>query len=399
VNDRTHEVQGSIRVPSENLISDPFAIRPYRIHVPQDQLDDLHARLVNARWPEQETVDDMRQGVPIATLRPLIDYWRDSYDWRATEARLNQIPQYVTNLDGLDIHFLHVQSPHADALPMIMTHGWPGSIIELLDLIEPLTDPTRHGGRAEDAFHLVFPSLPGFGFSEKPSAPGWDRVRIAHAWHRLMERLGYDRYVSQGGDWGATVAQSMAMIAPPGLIGIHIDLPTVLPAEIPFPTEEEQAALDAIARFYQESAGYFQLQMTRPQTIGYALADSPIGQAAWIYEKFLSWTDSDGDPERLWSKDVMLDDIMFYWITNSAASSARLYWENAGAGFEAITINIPVAVSIFPREHYLPPRAWAEKAFPQLIYWNKAEKGGHFAAFEQPHLFANELRAAFRSLR
>lgn len=376
------------------------AIRPFRIAVPQAQLDDLNRRLEATRWPERETVSDASQGARLENIQALVAYWRTAYDWRKLEARINRYPQFLTNIDGVDIHFLHVRSKHPDAMPLIMTHGWPGSIVELLKVIEPLTDPTAHGGKAEDAFHLVLPSLPGYGFSGKAESPGWDRHRVARAWDTLMRRLEYDRYVAQGGDWGAVVTQAMGHLAPEGLLGIHINMPAVVPVKLPATlTAEEQAALDSLNAFFAKGAGYAQIQATRPQTIGYALADSPVGQAAWIYEKFAAWTDSNGQPERVLTRDEMLDDIMMYWLTNSATSSARFYWENAELAFFAVGIDIPVGVTVFPGEIYRAPRSWASQTYRQLVYWNEVDKGGHFAAFEQPELFTREVRAAFAGLR
>ncbi|WP_458098318.1 epoxide hydrolase family protein [Roseomonas sp. WA12] len=375
-------------------------IRPFRISVADEAIKDLQARLDAVRWPERETVGDLSQGVPLDRMRALVDHWRHRYDWRDLERRLNAIPQFVTTIDGLDIHFLHIRSRHADALPLIMTHGWPGSIVELLKVIGPLTDPMAHGGEASDAFHLVLPSLPGYGFSGKPINAGWGRQRTARAWHGLMGRLGYDRYVAQGGDWGSVVTQEMGRQAPQGLAAIHVNMPAVIPRETPASlSPEEAAAMKSLQAFFDEGSGYAAVQRSRPQTIGYALADSPVGQAAWIYEKFIAWTDSGGVPERVLTRDEMLDDIMFYWITNSAASSARFYAENADLAFFVVGVEIPVGVTVFPGELYRAPRSWGEKAYPNLIYWNEVDRGGHFAAFEQPIVFSAEMRACFRAVR
>jgi epoxide hydrolase len=377
------------------------AVTPFTYHAPQSALDDLRQRLAQARWPEREPVADWSQGVPLARLRALADYWRTDYDWRRCEAMLNGFDQYRTEIDGLDIHFLHVRSPHPDALPVLITHGWPGSVIEFFKVIGPLTDPERHGGAAEDAFHVVAPSLPGFGFSGKPAEPGWNAARIAEGWTELMARLGYRRYVAQGGDWGSVVTTEMARQQPPGLAGIHLNMPFVIPD--PMPTEalsaEEQRALDRYQRFLTDGFGYFHLQATRPQTIGYALTDSPVGQAAWIYEKFYAWTDNDGDPEDALTRDQMLDVITHYWLTGTAASSARMYLENADAAGAPPVVEMPVGCSIFPREIVPAPRSWAQRVYPNLFYWNELDRGGHFAAFEEPALFTQELRDCFRSLR
>jgi pimeloyl-ACP methyl ester carboxylesterase len=381
-------------------LADP-AIEPFTYHSPQSALEDLRHRLAQARWPERETVSDWSQGVPLDRLRALVDYWQTNYDWRRCEARLNGFDQYRTEIDGLDIHFLHVRSPRADALPIIITHGWPGSVIEFFKIIEPLTDPTAHGGQAQDAFHVVAPSLPGFGFSGKPAEPGWDSVRIARAWGELMRRLGYTRYVAQGGDWGAEVTTRMAQQRPAGLAGIHLNFPLVVPDPLPTSglSAEEQRAVDALARFQTQGFGYFLLQSTRPQTVGYALVDSPVGQAAWIYEKFHAWTDNAGDPEDALTRDKMLDNITLYWLTETAASSARIYFENAQVGLNSGTVDIPVGCSLFPREILPAPRSWAEQFYSDLIYWNELDRGGHFAAFEEPALFTQELRDCFRPLR
>jgi pimeloyl-ACP methyl ester carboxylesterase len=376
-------------------------ITPFTYHAPQSALDNLRQRLTGVRWPERETVADWSQGVPLAKLRALVEYWRTAYDWRRCEARLNGFDQYRTEIDGLNIHFLHVRSPHANALPLIITHGWPGSVIEFLKIIEPLTNPTAHGGPVEDAFHVVAPSLPGFGFSDKPTERGWNAERIAKAWAELMRRLGYDRYVAQGGDWGSVVTTEMARQRPAGLAGIHLNMPLVIPHPIPVEglSKEERRAVDLYQRFLSDGFGYFLLQATRPQTIGYGLTDSPVGQAAWIYEKFHAWTDNDGDPESALTRDEMLDIITLYWLTETAASSARMYLENANVTGAPPVIAIPVGCSIFPREIVPVPRRWAERVFPNLIHWNELDRGGHFAAFEQPALFIEELRNCFRSLR
>jgi epoxide hydrolase len=376
-------------------------IAPFTYHAPQSALDDLRQRLAHARWPERETVADWAQGVPLAQLRALVEYWRTDYDWRRCEATLNSFAQYRAEIDGLNIHFLHVRSPHADALPIIITHGWPGSVIEFFKIIGLLTNPTAHGGHAQDAFHVIAPSLPGFGFSDKPVARGWNSARIARAWAELMSRLGYDRYVAQGGDWGSVVTTVMARQRPAGLAAIHLNMPFVIPD--PIPTEglsaEEQRAVDGYQRFLSDGFGYFLLQATRPQTIGYALTDSPVGQAAWIYEKFHAWTDNDGDPEDALTRDEMLDTVTLYWLTETAASSARMYLENADVTGDPPVIEMPVGCSIFPREIVPAPRSWAERVYPNLIHWNELDRGGHFAAFEQPALFTQELRACFRSVR
>jgi len=377
------------------------AIAPFAYYAPESALDDLRQRLAQARWPEREPVGDWSQGVPLARLRALVDYWRTEYDWRRCEAMLNGFDQYRTAIDGLDIHFLHVRSPQADALPILITHGWPGSVIEFFKIIGPLTDPAAHGGNAADSFHVVMPSLPGFGFSGKPAERGWNAQRIAGAWAELMRRLGYSRYVAQGGDWGSVVTTEMARQRAAGLAGIHLNMPFVIP--YPLPTEglsaEEQRAVEAFQRFMSDGFGYFHLQATRPQTIGYALTDSPVGQAAWIYEKFHAWTDNDGDPEDALTRDEMLDVITLYWLTETAASSARMYLENAAVISAPPVIELPVGCSIFPREIVPAPRSWAERVYPNLIHWNELDRGGHFAAFEQPALFTQELRDCFRSLR
>jgi pimeloyl-ACP methyl ester carboxylesterase len=386
------------------------SIRPFRIAVPDEVLIDLRNRLAMTRWPDRETVIDQSQGVELAAIQPLINYWATDYNWRKVEARLNGLPQFVTRIDGLDIQFAHIRSRHENALPLIMTHGWPGSIIELLKVVGPLTDPTAHGGSAEDAFHLVLPSMPGYGFSGKPQSTGWGPDRIARAWAELMQRLGYDRYVSQGGDWGSVISDVMARQAPKGLIGIHVNMPATVPPDVARALADgdaapaglsvaEHAAFDQLNKFYKLGCGYSAMMVTRPQTVGYGLTDSPAGLAAWIYDKLAAWTYTDGNPERELSKDDMLDDITLYWVTNTAVSSARLYWENNANNFNAVDVSIPAAVTVFPGEIYRAPRSWCERSYHNLIYWNEVDKGGHFAAWEQPQLFSAELRAAFRPLR
>jgi pimeloyl-ACP methyl ester carboxylesterase len=390
------------------------SIRPFRIAVPEADLADLRRRVRATRWPERETVADHSQGVQLASIQALVRYWGTDYDWRKAEARLNTLPQFVTTIDGLDIQFAHVRSKHPNALPLIMTHGWPGSILELLKVVGPLTDPTAYGGRAEDAFHLVLPTYPGYGFSGKPKGTDWGPQHVARAWHELMGRLGYKQYVSQGGDWGAIISEVMAVQAPAGLLGIHVNMPGTVPPEVvkqvrsgaPVPagySEVEKAAYASLDYFYNQGFGYAAMMNTRPQTLGYGLADSPAGMAAFFYDKFTEWTYSGKNAEKSLTRDEMLDDITLYWLTNTGASSSRSYWDAAqlgGGPFTAIDIPaVPVAVTIFPGEIYRAPRKWAEQNFHKLIYWNEVDKGGHFAAWEQPEIFSAELRAAFRSLR
>ena len=375
-------------------------IEQFQIHASDSDLDDLKRRLRATRWPEPETVSDWSQGVPLAYLRQFCDYWLNKYDWRKREARLNAIPQYRTGIDGLGIHFLHVRSPHPAAMPLILTHGWPGSIVEFVKVIPLLTDPTAHGGQASDAFHVVCPSLPGFGFSDKPKERGWSVEKIARAWSDLMLRLGYTWYYAQGGDWGASVTTSIALQDTQHCHGIHLNMPTVRPdpETMSTLTDEEKDGL-AARQYYQDwDSGYSKQQSTRPQTVGYGLVDSPVGQAAWILEKFWSWTDSNGNPENVLTRDEMLDDIMLYWLPRTAASSARLYWESFGKG-SLEPVRIPVGVSAFPKEITRVSRRWAEKRYKDLVYWNRLDRGGHFAAFEQPELFTQELRACFRKMR
>jgi pimeloyl-ACP methyl ester carboxylesterase len=391
------------RRPAPGLVLPPAtsAVTPFRVDVPQALLDDLKLRLAMTRWPDQETVSGWSQGVPKQRMQDVARYWEKQYDWRRAEAKLNAFPQFRTEIDGLGIHFLHVRSRHPDALPLILTHGWPGSIFEFVKVIGPLVDPVAHGGKAEDAFHVVVPSLPGFGFSDKPREKGWNVVRIAKAWGTLMARLGYTKWVAQGGDWGAGVTTALGHVKPAGLAGIHLNWQFVFPEKIPTSglSADEQRALDAVGRFATDGYGYFNEQATRPQTMGEVLSATPVGQAAWIYEKFQAWSDHDGDVEQVLTRDEMLDDISLYWLTNTAASSARIYWENSPSSFAGGRLDLPVAVTVFPKEIYRAPRSWGESTYPQLMYWNEAPKGGHFAAFEQPALFTAELRAGFRSLR
>ncbi|HEU5439701.1 MAG TPA: epoxide hydrolase [Ktedonobacterales bacterium] len=388
-------------------------VRPFRVDVPDEALADLRRRIAATRWPHKELVADRSQGVQLATLRELARYWTTDYDWRRCEARLTALPQFTTAIDGVDIHFIHVKSPHENALPLIMTHGWPGSVIELLEAVGPLTDPTAHSGRAEDAFDLVLPSIPGYGFSGEPTEVGWDAGHVARAWAELMQRLGYTRYVAQGGDVGALVTDAMGRQPPNGLLGIHTNLlVTALGSPHTTDTEEERVADKALATFRASGFGYFLEQATRPQTIGYALLDSPVALAAWILDHD---TDSyykisraflDGQPAGNLTRDHILDNITLYWLTGTGASAARSYWENgraqalaAAAGQAPPQVSLPVGFTTFPGEIFQAPRSWVEKAYPHLTYFNKADKGGHFAAWEEPQLFTEELRAAFRSLR
>jgi pimeloyl-ACP methyl ester carboxylesterase len=391
------------------------AIRPFDVDIPEEDLDDLGRRIAATRWPSKELVADRSQGVQLATLQELARYWTSDYDWRKCETKLNALPQFTTEIEGVEIHFIHVRSPHENALPLVMTHGWPGSVIELLETVGPLTDPTAHGGRAEDAFHLVLPSIPGYGFSGEPSELGWNAGRTASAWAELMRRLGYTRYVAQGGDVGAAVTDAMSRQAPEGLVGSHTNL--LAPAlgmvdQLPAESEGERAARDALAEFRAGGFGYFLEQATRPQTIGYAVLDSPVALAAWMLDHD---TDSyykisrafvDGEPAGNLTREHIVDNVTTYWLTGTGASAARSYWEDGRAQAEAMAsgqappqVSIPVAFTVFPGEIFRAPRSWAEAAYPTLAYFNEVDKGGHFAAWEEPALFSEELRAAFSSVR
>jgi pimeloyl-ACP methyl ester carboxylesterase len=407
-----------LKQPMPEAAEGASAIRPFRINVPDEKLVDLRRRIAATQWPERETVSDSSQGVQLTTIQNLARYWATEYDWRKVEARLNALPQFITEIDGLDIHFIHVRSKHENALPMIVTHGWPGSIIEQMKIIGPLTDPTAHGGSASDAFHLVIPSLPGYGFSGKPTAPGWNPVSIARAWATLMQRLGYTRYVAQGGDWGNAVSEVMALQQPPGLLGIHTNMAATVPANISRAlafheappadlTAEERNAWDQLVDFYGKGLGYALEMSNRPQTL-YGIADSPVGLAAWMIDHdirsyLMIARVFNGQTEGL-TRDDILDNVTLYWLTNTAISSARLYWDTTqistgGGFFDVRGVKLPVAVSVFPDEIYAAPRSWAERAYPKLIHYNKLDKGTHFAAWEQPELFNAEMRAAFKSLR
>ena len=377
----------------------PLSPKPFHIDIEDRVLDDLRARLRNTRWPEAELVDDWGQGVPLAWIRDICRYWAEDYDWRAREARLNRFAQFKTEVDGLGVHFIHMRSPHQNAMPLIVTHGWPGSIVEFSKVIEPLIDPAAHGGDAADAFHVVCPSLPGFGFSDKPPAKGWGVEKIAACWSALMAQLGYDRYGAQGGDWGSAVTTAIGANDPAHCLGIHITLAMgVRPIVDGEPTAEEARALKGIEYYRDWDSGYSKQQSTRPQTLGYALTDSPSGQAAWILEKFWAWTDCNGNPENILTRDELLDNVMLYWVTGTAASSARLYWESFGrARKHAVTV--PTGVAVFPKEIVPPVRRWMEPSYPNIQHWSEMPKGGHFAAFEQPDLFVEEVRRYFRKLR
>ena len=404
-------------VSSPSAMAQDQSLRPFKVRVPQPTLDDLRRRVNATRWPDKETVGDRSQGMQLAEMQELVRYWGHGYDWRKLEAKLNAFPQFITSIDGVDIHFIHVRSRHKNALPVIVTHGWPGSIIEQLKIIDPLTNPTAHGGQPEDAFDVVIPSIPGYGFSGKPTGTGWDPDRVARAWAELMKRLGYTRYVAQGGDWGTPISSAMARQGAPGLLGIHINLPATVPPEVtaalaggPTPaglSDTESAVLDALRKNAMAgNAAYFTMLSARPQTVGYGEADSPAGLAAWIlvHPGFAQWRYN--DPKRSPTKDDVLDNITLYWLTNTGASAGRLYWENGARGSviaavpqKTSDISLPVAITVFPEDVYRAPESWAKRAYRNLSYFHEVDKGGHFAAWEQPELFATELRAAFKSLR
>ncbi len=387
------------------------AIRPFKIAIPDADIAAMKRRIGETRWADAEPAPDDNQGVRRQTIEPLLRYWANDYDWRKIEAKLNSLPMYLTEIDGLDIHFIHIRSRHENALPMVLTHGWPGSVLEFLKVIDPLTNPSAHGGTADDAFHLVIPSIPGFGFSAKPKTLGWGSDHIGRAWSSLMRRLGYDSYVSQGGDCGAVISQRMALQHVPGLLAIHLNMPAVVPPDIakalaagdPAPaglSAKERGAFDQLEAFYRDNSAYAAMMNTRPQTIGYSLVDSPVGMAAWMYEKIAQWTYSDGQPERVLTRDEIIDDIALYWLTGTGASAARIYWEDHSNNFIARgLIDLPVAVSVFPGEIFRAPKSWAERCYQNLYYFNEVSNGGHFAAWEQPQLFAQEVRAAFRRFR
>ena len=397
---------------------DGSAIIPFRITIPDEQIAELRRRIAATRWPDRETVSDQSQGAKLEELQQLVRYWRSDYDWRKVEARLNALPQFMTTIDGVNIHFIHVRSRHPNALPVIVSHGWPGSIIEQLKIIAPVTDPTAHGGSAADAFDVVIPSLPGFGFSGKPTGTGWDPDRIARAWSELMKRLGYSRFMAQGGDWGTPISSAMARQSPPGLLGIHINLPAAVPSEVaaalgggPLPaglSEKEREVVEALmANAKAGNLAYFTMLTARPQTVGYGATDSPAGLAAWVlvHPGFARWSYG-ADASQSPTKDDVLDNITLYWLTNTAASAARLYWENGPRGSVIVSaaqrtaeISLPVAITVFPEDVYRAPETWARRTYHNLIYFHETDKGGHFAAWEQPELFSAELRAAFASLR
>ncbi|MDR2270298.1 MAG: epoxide hydrolase [Sphingobacterium sp.] len=391
------------------------SIRPFKINIPQSKLDELKRRIGETRFPDKETVHDESQGIQLAQLKELVTYWGKEYDWRKLEKKLNALPQYITKIDGLDIQFIHVRSKESNALPVVLTHGWPGSPLEFIDAIGPLTDPVKYGGKAEDAFDVIIPAIPGYGFSEIPRETGWNPDRVAKAWDVLVKRLGYTKYVSEGGDHGSVISDALARQAPSGLLGIHLTMPATIPAELVKPinagdptpaglSEDEAKAYNSLSTFFGRNAAYGGMMVTRPQTTGYLLSDSPSALAAFLYEKIAEWTESDLQPEKVIHRDAILDNITLYWLTNTGASSSRFYWENNNNNFSSDhqktkTIKVPVAISVFPHEIYQAPESWSKAAYPSMYYYHKAPKGGHFAAWEQPQVFTEELRAAFKSLR
>ena len=394
-----NRTRGALRTESTASEESAVPVRPFPIHVPDADLEDLHRRLLATRWPEAETADAWEQGVPLAYMKEIVAYWADGYDWRHCEERISAAGSHLTEIDGLDIHFLHVRSQHETARPIVLTHGWPGSVLEFLELIPRLTDPTAHGGRADDAFHVVAPSLPGYGFSGKPARPGWGVERIADAWAVLMARLGYDRHVAQGGDWGSAVSEELLRRHAESCAAIHLNLVAAKPpkAVMKDATEEEGAALMRLAAYRTSGSGYFMQQSTRPQTLGYGLVDSPVGQAAWVLEKFREWTDCEGHPETAIERDHLLDNVTLYWLTRSGASSGRLYWESARS-MEMKPVPGPVGCTIFPEEIFTPSRRWAESRYETIIHWGEVDAGGHFAAMEQPAILAEEIRTCFRDV-
>jgi len=375
-------------------------IRPFTINIPQAELDDLDQRLAITRWPDRETPDDWSQGIPLSYTQEICQYWRTTYDWRRCENMLNEYPQFLTEIDGVDIHFLHVRSSEPNALALIITHGWPGSVLEFMKVIAPLIDPVSHGGKAEDAFHVVAPSLPGFGFSGKPTTPGWGVEKIGDAWAQLMARLGYDSYVAQGGDWGAMITRMIGAHDEGHCRAIHLNMVTARPplAGLANPTPREQDALDGLKHYQDWDSGYSKQQGTRPQTLGYALVDSPVGQAAWIIEKFWSWMDCDGHPENVLSKDELLDNVMLYWLPATGASSGRIYWQSFGKASNP-KVNVPTGGSVFPKDIFRPTREWAEEVFANIVYWNEPDSGGHFAAMEKPGVLVTDIRKTFATIR
>ena len=378
-------------------------INPYMIQISNDDLEDLKRRLLSTRWPEKETVEDWSQGIPLSYIKEINKYWLNEYDWRSREEYYNSFPQFITNIEGLDIHFIHIKSPHEEAKPLIISHGWPGSIVEFHKVINPLIDPVSFGGKAEDAFHLVCPTLPGYGFSGKPSQTGTSVERIAELWDILMNKIGYSKYFAQGGDWGSAITIAIGKQNKGSCQGIHVNMPFAPPTKeaLENPSERDKIAFEGLGYYQEWGSGYSKQQSTRPQTLGYGLVDSPIGQASWIIEKFYEWTDCNGHPENILNKEELIDNVMFYWLTKSAASSARLYWESFGSfgGNPEEKLALPIGCSIFPKEISRTPRSWAEQIYSNIVYWNELKKGGHFAAFEQPEIFINEIRNCFKEMR